>query len=225
MAARFRASGRSGFYLSVAREGELRPGDTIARVKRGNGPTIHEMLLDVHAMQTRIALPHPGADEFDPAAAAYVARLDAITDAGRQLEAQRERLIARLSRRSDAEATFRYAPDKWSVTEVVGHLADAERIFACRLLRIGRGDETPLPGFDQDPYVAAGNFDARTIRDLADEFESVRAATLSLFASLDEEAWARRGAANDTPVSVRALAHILAGHELHHMAILRERYL
>ena len=124
MPARFRASGRSGFYLSVAREGELRAGDAIERVKRGDGPTIRDMLLDIDAMQTRITLPHPSAGDFDPPFARYIARVDSVTDAGRQFEAQRDRVAARLSRLSSDQAAFRYAPGKWSVTEVVGHVAD-----------------------------------------------------------------------------------------------------
>ena len=116
MVARFRASGRSGFYLSVAREGELRAGDAIARLERGTGPTIPEMLADYNAMQTRIALPRPIADEFDPEHAGYVARVEAIADAGGALELQRDRVVARLSRLSGEQAAFRYAPGKWSVT-------------------------------------------------------------------------------------------------------------
>jgi MOSC domain-containing protein YiiM len=150
MVARFRASGRSGFYLSVAREGELRAGDAIARLERGTGPTIPEMLADYGAMQTRIALPFPVADEFAPAAAPYVARVEPITDAGGALEVQRDRFVLRLSALSSEQAALRYAPGKWSVTEVIGHVADIERVFAYRLMRIGRGDATPLPGLDEN---------------------------------------------------------------------------
>src|SRR5207247_4156037 len=106
--ARFRASGRSGFYLSVAREGELRAGDAIARVERGDGPTICEVLADYKAMQTRLTLPPPSAEEFPPGNAAYVARVAAVTDAAGQLESQRDRLLSLLSGLSDTQATFRY---------------------------------------------------------------------------------------------------------------------
>ncbi|MFN2597963.1 MAG: DinB family protein [Pyrinomonadaceae bacterium] len=166
----------------------------------------------------------PGTDEYAP----YYEKYVSLVPAGGIVETLRRQsadTLALLRSLTEEQAASRYEPGKWSVKEVVGHICDGERVFAYRALRFARNDSTPLPGFDQDPYVAAGNFDARTIRDLADEFESVRAATLSLFASLDEEAWARRGAANDTPVSVRALAHIIAGHELHHVGILREKYL
>jgi len=224
MGARFRASGRSGFYLSVGREGELRAGDTITRVKRGEGPTIHEMLLDIDAMQTRITLPPPDPDEFHPAYAGYVRRIDAITDAGRQLEAQRDRVVARLSPVSNERALFRYAPDKWNVIEVVGHLTDAERIFAYRLLRIGRGDETPLAGFDENAYVPAGVFDRRPLGDVVDEFVATRNSTIALVRGMPSEAWARRGRAKDTVVTTRALAYIILGHVEHHLTVLDERY-
>ena len=125
----------------------------------------------------------------------------------------------------EERAASRYEPGKWSIKELVGHMIDGERIFAYRALRFARGDATPLPGFDQDPYVAAANSDARTLDDLIDEFGHVRAATLSLLRSLDPEAWARRGTASEAEVSVRALAYIIAGHEAHHVRVLRERYL
>jgi hypothetical protein len=122
-------------------------------------------------------------------------------------------------------ATYRYAPDKWSVNEVVGHIIDCERIFTARALRFGRNDATPLPGFEQDDYVRGAVFDAYPLSDLASELEAVRHATIFLFRHMDEEAWTRRGIANNAEVSVRALAYICAGHELHHREILSSRYL
>jgi len=110
------------------------------------------------------------------------------------------------------------------VKEVVGHMMDAERVFSYRALRIARADKTPLPGFDENAWVPAAHFDRRPMADLVSDYQTMRAATVSLFASLDEEALTRVGTANDQPFSVRALAHIIAGHELHHVAILRERY-
>jgi len=224
MVARFRASGRSGFYLSVAREGELRAGDLIARVERGTGPTIPEMLADYGAMQTRIALPVPIADEFDPAAAAYVARVAPITDAGGALEAQRDRVVSRLSSLSGDQAAFRYASGKWSVTGVIGHMSDAERVFAYRLMRIGRGDDTPLPGFDENVVARGAAFDRRPHVDVLDEWVTVRNATLSLVRGMPSEAWARYGRANDHLVTTRALVYIILGHVEHHLALLVERY-
>jgi len=122
-------------------------------------------------------------------------------------------------------ATYRYAPDKWSVNEVVGHLIDSERIFAARALRFARSDPTPLPGFEQDDYVSNSSFDRYPLGELASELGSVRESTIFLFKHLQEDAWMRRGIANDAEVSVRALAYIIAGHELHHREILRARYL
>ena len=119
----------------------------------------------------------------------------------------------------------RYAPDKWSIKEVIGHIADTERIMSYRALRIARGDTTPLPGFEQDGYITNGNFNARSLADLAAELETIRRATLFLFKHLSEEAWLRRGTASENEITVRALAHIIAGHELHHVEILRTRYL
>ncbi len=122
-------------------------------------------------------------------------------------------------------STYRYAPGKWSVNEVIGHLIDSERIFADRALRFARGDTTPLPGFEQDDYVRSSKFDAYPIRELASELDIVRRATVFLFKHLEEPAWMRRGIANDAEVSVRALAYIIAGHELHHREMLVARYL
>ena len=122
-------------------------------------------------------------------------------------------------------ATYRYAPDKWSVNEVVGHMIDSERIFTGRALRFARNDATPLPGFEQDDYVRNATFDAYPLSELASELETVRQSTIFLFRHMDEEAWTRRGLANNAEVSVRALAYIIAGHELHHREILSARYL
>jgi len=224
MASRFRASGRSGFYLSVAREGELRAGDSIARLERGSGPTIREMLADAYAMQTRITLPRPDANEFDPATAAYVARVEDVADAGRALERQRDRVVALLSVVSNEKAAFRYAPGKWSVTEIIGHLADTERILAYRVLRIGRGDQTPLPGFDENTYVPGGAFDRRPVADVVEEWVATRNATIALVRGMPSEAWTRRGRANERDVSARALMYIILGHVEHHLAMLAERY-
>jgi len=122
-------------------------------------------------------------------------------------------------------ATYRYAPDKWSVNEVIGHMIDSERIFDSRALRFARNDATPLPGFEQDDYVKNSSFDSYPLTELAAELRSVRESTVFLFKHLKEDAWMRRGIANGAEVSVRALAYIIAGHELHHREILRARYL
>jgi uncharacterized damage-inducible protein DinB len=124
----------------------------------------------------------------------------------------------------DAQALHRYAADKWSVKEVVGHVTDAERIFAYRMLRIARGDQTPLSGFDQQPYVDIASFDRLPLAQLVDAFRTSRASTLALAAELDEDAWRRMGVASGFPVSARALAYIIAGHAAHHLGILRDKY-
>lgn len=108
--------------------------------------------------------------------------------------------------------------------EVLGHLTDAERIFAYRALRIARNDRTPIEGFEQDGYVQYGPFSDCRLSDLLQEFGYVRDASLSLFQKLNEQAWNRRGIANKAEISVRAIAFILAGHELHHRKVLKEKY-
>jgi DinB superfamily len=133
--------------------------------------------------------------------------------------------VATLRGVSDEQSLRRYAEGKWSLREVVGHMIDTERIFAYRALRIGRGDETPLPGFDQDPYIVAAGFDRRDWGGLIDEFEVVRRGSTMLLGGFDGEAWGRRGTASGNPVTARAVAYVIAGHELHHMKIVRERYL
>jgi len=125
----------------------------------------------------------------------------------------------------EAKGNHRYAPDKWSVKEVVGHVIDGERVFGYRALRFGRGDTTALPGFEQDDYVRAAGFDARTLRALTDELEAVRRSTILLFQGFSAEALARSGVASENRMSVRALGSVIAGHERHHVRVLRERYL
>jgi uncharacterized damage-inducible protein DinB len=141
------------------------------------------------------------------------------------LKSQLAETLSTLRGLSEEQADFAYAPGKWSLKDVVGHMIDSERVFSYRALRFARNDSTPLPGYEQDDYVREGNFGRRSIGDLADELEQVRLSTLRLFTSLDEEDWHRRGVANDDEVSVRALAYIIAGHEAHHMGIICERYL
>jgi uncharacterized damage-inducible protein DinB len=174
-----------------------------------------------------ISLARLADDEHAPYYGRYVDRArEAVGsgDAVAHLVAQGERTAALLKGVPADREGFRYEPGKWSVREVVGHMADTERIMAYRALRIARGDETPLPGFDQDVFMASSGFDARTLQDLADEFAAVRRSTVALVASLDDAALARRGTASGNPVTVRALVGIIAGHELHHLAILKERY-
>ena len=140
------------------------------------------------------------------------------------LEDQPLETVALLSSLTEEQGDFRYAPDKWSIKEVLGHLIDCERVFTYRALRFARHDETPLASIEQDDYVRNSGCAERRLADLIEEFVSVRRATIWLFRSLSPDAWARRGTASGNPVSVRALAYIAAGHELHHRRILQERY-
>jgi len=141
------------------------------------------------------------------------------------LEAQMGETAAFLRGISDERSLHRYASDKWSIRQVVGHLNDAERVFAFRAFWFARGFDSSLPSFDQDIAVTSAGSDARAWPSLIDEFQAVRAASMSLFNNLPAEAWMRRGMASGNPFTVRALAYIVAGHVAHHVGILRERYL
>jgi hypothetical protein len=165
----------------------------------------------------------PEAGEFAPYYERYISLIQG-DDILNTLDQQRREMMLLLSCRDEEDGDFRYAPDKWSAKEVLGHVCDTERIFAYRALRIARADATPLEGFEQDDYVRNGPFARRPVADLVEEFIAVRRATLSLLRNLDETAWARRGIANKNEVSVRALAYMIAGHELHHRRILEEKY-
>src|ERR1051325_378197 len=149
----------------------------------------------------------PGSDEYAPYYEKYVSR---VPEGGivETLRRQSADTLALLRSLTEEQAASRYAEGKWSVKELVGHICDGERVFAYRALRFARGDETPLPGFEQDDYVRNGGFDKRSLIDLASEYEYVRRSTIALFASLDEEAWERLGTSNNTPASLRAVALI-----------------
>ena len=166
----------------------------------------------------------PSPDEYAPYYHKYVSLVPAgdvlVTLAGQGTEAAD--LWAGLD---EARAGRRYAPGKWSVKEVVGHLLDTERVFALRALWFARGGAGPLPSMEQDDWVAAGRFDARRLDDLAGEHAVLRRATLLQFGSLDESALERRGVASGHEITVRAFPWLIAGHERHHLAIIRERYL
>ena len=125
----------------------------------------------------------------------------------------------------EEKGTFAYAEGKWTIKDVLGHLSDGEKLFAYRALRISRADKTPIEGFEQDGYVENGNFNLRTLADLAEEFVSLRKANLYFFRNLDDAAWVRLGTASGYPFSVRALAYISAGHVRHHLNILKTHYL
>lgn len=165
----------------------------------------------------------PEPSEYAPYYGKYISLVPG--DVVAALEDQPHETLALLSGLSEEQADFRYAPGKWTVKEMLGHVIDTERIFAYRALRFARKDATPLASFEQDGYVLAGDFGGRRLADLIDEFVCVRRSSVWLFRSLSPEAWMRRGIASENPISVRALAYIIAGHELHHRRILREKYL
>jgi hypothetical protein len=133
-----------------------------------------------------------------------------------RLDNQIAETVAALADFTPEQAEWRPAPGEWNAKEIVGHLADSERVFAFRALWFARNDSTPLPGMDQDVFMAGANFAARSLDDVVAEFVAVRRASLALFRSLDAAAWARGGVADGSPLGVRALAYITAGHELHH---------
>ena len=170
------------------------------------------------------AIQRPAADEFAPFYANYVSGVP-DGDIVHVLRTQGQALHEMLNGLTGERAEYRYAPGKWSVKEVLGHVTDSERIFTYRALRISRGDATPLATFDQDTYVANAQFGRRELAGLLAEFRTVRAATVSLFEAMTAEESRRAGTASSAPVTARALAYIAAGHERHHTRILSERYL
>ena len=172
---------------------------------------------------TSSPLPRPADEEFALFYAGYVAKVP-DGEILKFLEAQLREVRSLLSTIPEGRGSYRYAEGKWSIKEVIGHLCDAERIFSYRALRIARNDDTPLAGFDENKYVPAGKFDARTMASLVDEVLQVRDATISLVRTIDAEAGARRGTASGKSVSARALIWIIAGHMAHHVGVLRERY-
>lgn len=172
-------------------------------------------------MADSFSRPLPG--EYADYYAGYLAK----APAGGLLEVLRRQhrdLAADLRSLSQSQGEFRYAPDKWSIKEVVAHLIDAERVFSYRALRIARGDETPLPGFDEVAYAKESLTDTRTLSDLVEEFEYLRLSNIAMFGSFSPEVAARVGTASGHRCSVRALAWIIAGHVEHHRRLLKERY-
>src|ERR1051326_4793829 len=170
-----------------------------------------------------LQISRPAASEH----AAYYSRYIDLVPEGdilRTLTTQVAGTLQALRGLSDGDSLKRYAPGKWSIREMLGHMNDTERIFAYRALRIARGDATPLAGFEQDDYIAPGKFDARSWSSLIEEFEAVRTSNLAMFRGFDAEAWQRQGTASNNPVTVRAVAYIIAGHQRHHMRVLREKY-
>lgn len=165
--------------------------------------------------------PEPG--EYPPYAEAYVSLVKGENILN-ILEQQRREMMLLLSSKDEKDGEIRYAPGKWTARQVLGHINDAERIFAYRALRISRGDATPLAGFEENDYVREGPFEHCTLADVIEDFIAVRRSSISLFRNLDGAAWTRQGTANNHPTTVRALAYLVAGHELHHRRILEQKY-
>ncbi len=166
----------------------------------------------------------PNSSEYAPYFDKYISMVpegEIVATLGKQIEST----LSLIRGLSEGQGDLRYAPGKWSVKELIGHVIDTERIFAYRALRFARNDATPLSGFDENSFVANAGFGSRSLTDLTEEFESTRKSNLYLFKNLDGDSWLRRGPANNNEISARALAYIIAGHELHHMGILRSRYL
>jgi uncharacterized damage-inducible protein DinB len=171
------------------------------------------------------AIPKPGEGEYPAYAHIYI---DLLSDDGLVLQHLQDDLestrkfIAAIPK---ARLLHRYAEGKWTIKEILGHLVDDERIYVYRALRFARNDSTELPGFEQDHYVHYSEANQRDIKDLLDEFTMVRRSTIAFFNSLDDAALMRTGVADGNRASVRALAYHIAGHELRHINIIRERYL
>jgi uncharacterized damage-inducible protein DinB len=175
------------------------------------------------ATQPTLVIARPQAGEYAPYYERYISLIQE-NDILATLDRQRREMVLLLSGLSEEQGDFRYAPEKWSAKEVLGHVCDTERIFAYRALRISRGDVTPMEGFEQDDYVKNGPFARHSIAEVIEDYIAVRRATISLLRSLEEAAWSRRGVANKNEVTVRAIAYTIAGHEVHHRRILEEKY-
>ncbi len=167
-----------------------------------------------------------GRPKADEAAAYYFKYIDLVEgdDVLERLEAQLAPALELFRSFSEEASLRRYAPEKWSPRQLLGHVNDTERLFVFRALWFARGLDAPLPSYEQDPAVIAGKADEVAWARHLEEFQAIRLATLAFFRNLPAEAWSRRGIASGNPFSVRALAYIAAGHTAHHATILRERY-
>jgi hypothetical protein len=166
----------------------------------------------------------PDSAEVPPGLAGYVGKVRDGEDIVALLESQLDEIRSAFGRFGEVRGTYRYAPGKWSVKELVSHLSDTERIFCYRALRFARGDATPLPAFDENAYALEMHADERPMADLLEELFDVRRATLSFLRGLRGDVWPRRGIASGKEVSVRAMAYAIAGHARHHLEVLAERY-
>jgi hypothetical protein len=179
------------------------------------------LTLEMPMSETGLTRPLPA--DYAPYFETYVSKVPE-TRVLPVLAGQGEELRRALATVGEDQAGFRYAAGKWSIREVVGHLADTERLMAYRALCFARGEQQGLPGFDEDAYVAQAGFDAVPLAELVEEFQVVRGGSLLFFRHLGAEAWRRGGTANKKVLTVRSLAYIMAGHVRHHLGTLRERY-
>lgn len=165
----------------------------------------------------------PSKDEYNAYYERYVGLVPEgkICDILGQSEKDTSELFSKLT---EDQGNYRYAPGKWSLKEVLGHITDNERIMSYRLLRIARGDQTPLSSYDQDSLMSGASFDAWSLPELLEDYMAVRRATLTLLRGLSEEAWSRKGIVNGSESTPAAWAYIIAGHELHHLNVIREKY-
>ena len=173
---------------------------------------------------TTVKIPRPRANDYAPFHTSYVTGVPS-DDILAFLEQQGRETAAFLRGITEKQSQHRYAPGKWSIREVVGHVSDAERVFTYRALSFARGDATPLPGFDENGWGATSNADRRALAELVEEFSAVRSATLALYRGFSDTEISRSGTASGHRVTVAAIAYVVAGHELHHVNILKERYL
>ncbi len=171
-----------------------------------------------------ITIIRPQSDEYAVFYAGYVGRVPEGADLFALYAEQPGTLNMLVGSMTDEEAATPHKTGEWSVKQILGHINDTERVFAYRALRIGRGDTTPLAGFDQDQYVAGTDFNARSLQGLLDEFSALRTANLLCFRVLTEAEVDRRGVASENPVSVRALLYVLAGHVMHHIESMKVDY-
>jgi len=227
-------------------EGELRRACAILGLDdRGNTDVLRDRLrshLATHDPHRPVACLNPGAlaaplrrpgpavsvpadDEYASAFAAEIALVPACPDFAAMLRDQLDITRALVVTFGEEHAAYRYAPDKWTVREVVGHLSDVERVLSYRLLRALRADSVTVPGFDHVGYVPAGKFESRLLSEVLEEFAAVRSATVALVQSAETDAFSFRLNVGSGTITARALAYLIAGHERHHQGLLRTRYL
>lgn len=167
----------------------------------------------------------PVAGEFLPYAAAYI---DQLPDDGNVLEHLHSNMMTVLDLIASLppeKLAYRYAPGKWTIKDIIQHITDTERVFAYRAMCVARNDQSSFPGFEQDDYVAAANANDRSMESIMHEYEATRKASLALLHSFTEADTLKMGTANNNPISVRAIIYQIAGHELHHLNVMRDKYL